>query len=117
MKTKLPEKRTRRTASVSTSVKVTQTDPSSGKKVEMDLKDETEHPPVENSIQELRHVGHVRVEGRYTKNLGNYESAQIGVAIEWPCRPNKKSLEKTYEFLVEHVEGKIQKEVEGLEAE
>ena len=50
----------------------------------------------------------VTIEGGTTVNLGNYESARIGVSITVPCSPD--SLNEAYEFGLAWVGERIQKE-------
>lgn len=52
----------------------------------------------------------VGVEGSRTINLGNYESARIGVTLTVPCDP--EHLEAAYEFGSDWLSGKIE-EVES----
>ena len=40
---------------------------------------------------------YVRVDGGLTKNLGDYNSAKVGVSVSMPCEPNEKSVRKCYE--------------------
>ena len=43
-----------------------------------------------------QHVGHIRVEGGLTKNLGDYESARIAVAITLPSDPSEEGMRASY---------------------
>lgn len=40
----------------------------------------------------------VRVCGSVTRNLGNYNSARVEVAIEVPCNPEQSDIEAAYNF-------------------
>ena len=48
----------------------------------------------------------ITVEGGRVLNLGNYETARVGVSITIPC--NVGSLDETYHFATEWVSGKIE---------
>jgi len=39
---------------------------------------------------------YVRVDGGITKNLGDYNSAKIGVSVSLPCLPDEKSIRECY---------------------
>jgi hypothetical protein len=43
-----------------------------------------------------QHMGYVTVEGGVTKNLGDYNSARIGVTVSLPCQPSLEAAEKAY---------------------
>jgi len=47
---------------------------------------------------ELNHPNpaYVRVDGGLTKNLGDYNSAKVGVSVSLPCLPDEASLRKCY---------------------
>lgn len=51
----------------------------------------------------------IAVEGGRTLNLGNYESARVGVTITVPC--NEETLNAAYEYATEWVSGKIEEAV------
>lgn len=71
----------------------------------------TEHPGVITSVKKLMQL---TVEGGRTLNLGNYESARIGVIITVPCEMD--TLEESYEWATNWVSDKIQaveKDVKG----
>lgn len=51
----------------------------------------------------------ITVDGGRTLNLGNYESAKIGVTITVPC--DKETLEEAYAFATEWVSQKIDEAV------
>ena len=51
----------------------------------------------------------ITVEGGRTLNLGNYESAKIGVSITVPC--DKESLNDAYTYATEWVSAKIEEAV------
>lgn len=44
-------------------------------------------------------VARVRVEGSVTRNLGDYNSARVAVAIEMPCYPEMGEVQRVYELL------------------
>ena len=51
----------------------------------------------------------VTIEGSHTVNLGNYESARIGVSLTIPCSP--ENLEEAYSWGLDWCGKRIQKEV------
>ena len=51
----------------------------------------------------------IRVEGGRVMNLGNYETARVGVTITVPC--NKETLEEAYAYATEWVSEKINEAV------
>lgn len=51
----------------------------------------------------------IRVEGGRVLNLGNYETARVGVTITVPC--TKDSLEEAYDYATTWVSGKIDEAV------
>lgn len=54
----------------------------------------------------------LRVEGGQTFNLGDYNSAKVGVSIEVPT--TFKALEKAYEFASNWVSGKIEEVAKSI---
>lgn len=54
----------------------------------------------------------ITVEGGRTMNLGNYESAKIGVSITVPCEP--ENLDVAYEFGSEWISAKIEEAVKQV---
>jgi hypothetical protein len=64
---------------------------------------ETLHPGVFNSGMSIT------VEGGRVLNLGNYETARVGVTITVPC--SKETLEDAYNYATEWVSGKIEEAV------
>jgi hypothetical protein len=57
----------------------------------------------------------ITVEGGRTINLGNYESARIGVSVTVPC--DKDTLNDAYEFATEWVSGKITEAITAVKGE
>ena len=51
----------------------------------------------------------IRVEGGRVMNLGNYETARVGVTITVPC--TKDTLEEAYQYATEWVSNKINEAV------
>ena len=51
----------------------------------------------------------IRVEGGRVMNLGNYETARVGVTITVPC--SKETLEEAYSYATEWVSEKINEAV------
>lgn len=57
----------------------------------------------------------VGVEGSFTKNMGNYESARIGVSLSVPC-PHEE-IDAVYDMAEAWVNDRIEKMMEELSAE
>lgn len=74
-------------------------------------RDDVRKIPIDH-VQELPHVAKVRVEGSVTKNLGDFNSVRVGVAIEWPCAPTEKAVADTYKFLSDKVDTMITEELQ-----
>lgn len=43
-------------------------------------------------------LARVRVEGSVTRNLGDYNSARVAVAVELPCYPVEADIQSAYEY-------------------
>jgi hypothetical protein len=62
---------------------------------------------------------HVRVDLHYTKNLGNYESLRIGIAVEDFVRQGESvdaATDRVYEFVENKVIEKVQEVAKELTA-
>jgi hypothetical protein len=57
----------------------------------------------------------VTVSGHYTVNLGNYQSARIGVEIALPCYPNDEELIRTADHISALVGELIQEQVKQIQ--
>lgn len=57
----------------------------------------------------------VGVEMSYTHNLGNYQSARVGVSIRLPCKYHE--INAVYDYAKEWADGKLQSLVEELQSE
>lgn len=60
---------------------------------------------------------HVRVDVHYTKNLGNYESLRIGIAVEDFVRQGESvdaATERVYEFVESKLVDKVKQVTEEL---
>ena len=60
---------------------------------------------------------HVRVDLHYTKNLGNYESLRIGIAVEdflRQCESVDAATERVYEFVESKLVDKVKQVTEDL---
>ena len=57
----------------------------------------------------------IQVDASYTKNLGNYQSAKIGVSLKMPARVAE--LDETFNFTRDWVNGKLESLVADLESE
>ena len=57
----------------------------------------------------------VTVEGSHTVNMGNYESAKIGVSLTVPCSPD--SLNEAYDFAMAWCGERIQSEVKSAKGQ
>lgn len=74
------------------------------------------------SVSEMIHPGvfssngmQITCEGSRTINLGNYESARIGVSITVPCEAS--NLQDAYTFATEWVSARIQSEMAQMSGE
>ena len=50
----------------------------------------------------------VGVTASRTINLGEYNNVKLGVSIFFPCAPTEEAIEKTYEFCIGWVDGKME---------
>jgi hypothetical protein len=64
---------------------------------------ETSHRTVEVAGE----VAHVTVSGKITRNLGDYNSAQVTVGITRPCRDTDTEIDRVYTECSDWVEQKI----------
>lgn len=60
------------------------------------------------------HVAEVQVDSGITRNIGNYESARIGVSIRVPCANTEKDIKKTYREISRMVEECMDEECERV---
>lgn len=74
-------------------------------------KEAIEHPGVIASASEMFRL---EVQGGSTINLGNYESARIGVHLSIPC--TKNTMEETYKFATDWIGGKIEAAIKDAKA-
>ena len=65
--------------------------------------------------QELEPWCEVQVDASYTKNLGNYQSAKIGVSLKMPARVAE--LDETFVFTRDWVNGKLEGMIADLDGE
>ena len=57
---------------------------------------------------------HITVQGKITKNLGDYNSAQVCVGITRPCKDTAKEIERVYAECSVWVDTKIREELEKV---
>lgn len=57
----------------------------------------------------------VTVSGHMTKNLGNYESARIGVEVSLPCYPVEEEVVRVYTELQELVGSMLDDQAKGFD--
>lgn len=57
----------------------------------------------------------ITVEGGRTMNLGNYESAKLGVTITVPCEPH--TLNEAYDFATDWISQKLNEAVKAAKGE
>lgn len=60
---------------------------------------------------------YVTISGKLTKNLGNYESVQIGVSVTLPCPPTSKDVHAIRERASKMVEEFVDMELQNLDSE
>lgn len=56
-------------------------------------------------------VGRVRVEGSVTRNMGDFNSVRVAVAIEMPCYPVEAEVDACYAWCSTKVDAKIAEEL------
>lgn len=56
-------------------------------------------------------VGRVRVEGSVTRNMGDYNSVRVSVAVEMPCYPTEAEVDACYAWCSTKVDAKIADEL------
>jgi hypothetical protein len=54
----------------------------------------------------------VRVTGSITKNLGDYNSARVEVAVEMPCQPHDEDIRETHTYISNLLDELIPQELE-----
>lgn len=59
-------------------------------------------------------TANVAVTAHITKNLGNYESAKIGVEISLPCFPTEEEIVRAYDVCQKLSEAILAEQVAGL---
>lgn len=59
-------------------------------------------------------TANVTVEAAYTKNLGNYESARIGIVISLPCFAVEEEVVRTYDIVQTMVSEILNEQVGAL---
>lgn len=76
------------------------------------VRDRQRRIPVD-SLQDIQNAARVRVGAGVTRKAGKdtMEFIRVDVSLEWPCEPNEKALERTYDFLSERVEQIIEEEI------
>jgi hypothetical protein len=65
--------------------------------------------------QALEPWAEVQVDASYTKNLGNFQSAKIGVSLKMPARVAE--LDETFVFTRDWVNGKLEGMIADLDSE
>jgi hypothetical protein len=63
------------------------------------------------SVQPGALMGRIGYSNRYTVNLENYESAQIGVSIELPCYISQEEINEAFQSARAFVDSRLNKEV------
>lgn len=56
---------------------------------------------------------HVKVNGSVTRNMGDYNSVRVEVAVDFPVLPVMSEVERVYGILAQWVEGRLQNELDG----
>jgi hypothetical protein len=52
-------------------------------------------------------ISYVKVNGGYTKNLGNFESLRVDVSLELPCKASEKGIAKAFKYASDWVPAKL----------
>lgn len=58
----------------------------------------------------------VTISGHMTKNLGNYESARIGIEVSMPCLPVEEEIVRVYSLAQELVSDMLDEQLRGLDS-
>lgn len=64
---------------------------------------------MQSDITNIQNPAYVGVNPRLTKNLGNYESLQVGVMVTLPCAPDEESIKATLAKATEIAMNEIEK--------
>ena len=59
-------------------------------------------------------MGFVTVEGGITKNLGDYNSARIGVVVSLPCQPTEEGVKDAYKRISKMVDQLMNEEYDKV---
>lgn len=84
-----------------------------GKVLAEEATTETVDLPKEGSTSSTGPWCEVGVEASYTHNLGNYQSARIGVTLKVPC--NAPEIDEVFEYAQSWVDTKMQKLMADLQ--
>jgi len=49
-----------------------------------------------------------------TLNMGDFESLRIQVGLTYPCKPEMKEVERTFEIVFKKVEGTLKKKIKEM---
>ncbi len=71
---------------------------------------------VESEVNSIN-PGYVSVTAGITKNLGNYESAKIGVTVSLPCEPSLEGAESKYSDVSDLVDKLMDEEFKRVNGE
>jgi len=81
----------------------------------LDKTEEIVTDEVEETLSEsIVNPAHITVGGKLTRNLGDYNSAQVTVAITRPCRDTDEDVERVYAESSDWVEDKIRIEMDRV---
>ncbi len=69
-----------------------------------------------DSLQDIQNPAYVRLEHSATKNMQNFESLRVVVAIEMPCQPTPEKIQETYDFMSKRVETLMLDEMELVQS-
>lgn len=59
-------------------------------------------------------VARVAVSSHVTKNLGNYESARVGIEVSLPCLPTEAEIARAYDIAQNLVGDMLEEQLSGL---
>ena len=81
---------------------------------EREIKNEVKKIPA-GHITEVKNPAYLRMEHSATKNMQNYESVRVAVALEMPCLPEEKEIKKTADFISKRIETLMMDEMEFVQ--
>lgn len=66
------------------------------------------------STEDIKNPAYVGVSPRYTKNLGNYESLQMGIICVLPCEATKEGVEGAFQRASDFAAAEMEKNMKAF---